>query len=143
VLNCSNLPVGAKCTFNPPTIMNGGTSTLTVSTNNQTASSRRPDSQVYAVWLASLLMPVGIVVAVTTLRRKPVWMWMTLMIVAAVLVLVACGSEGSASISNGSSNLPLPGTPKPGNTPSGTYAIGINAGNGPALATTSVTLTVK
>jgi PKD repeat protein len=141
MLTCSNLPVGMKCTFNPPIITNGGSSTLTISTSNQTSSARGSHSQAFFAWFASAPFTFGLIIFTNSLRKRRRWMWLALIVIAAVLVIIACGSSNTSS--SGLLNPAPPGTPQPGTTPAGTYNISVNAGNGPSLATSSVTLTVK
>jgi PKD repeat protein len=137
LLTCSNLPVGVKCSFNPPTITNGGSSTLTITTNNQTSTAQNARPSMFFAFFAGSPFIFSLIL-VSKQRRR---MWISLLAVAVVIVLIACGTMNTNI--NGELNPAPLGTPQLGNTPPGTYTIGVNAGNGPIVSTTSITLTVK
>lgn len=143
ILTCSNLPIGAKCDFSPTSIsVSGGTSTLTITTNNTqvTAANFRPNY--FRPNVLALIGSFPFALGLMAFRRRAAHKRPLLLalVIGAILILIACGSN-STSVNTGPA--PPVGVPQAGTTPPGTYTINVNAGNGPNLTTNTVTLTVQ
>jgi PKD repeat protein len=142
---CANLPIGAKCSLSPATVMpttsvsvnvsittTGGSAGLTPS-----ATSRVP---VYAIWL---LVPNLILLSNTrrTRKNKRLLFLGAIVVTALMASLLACGSSsrGSTGSSTGS---PAP-TPGSMTTPAATYPIVIQAKSNSLVSSTVVNLSVQ
>jgi hypothetical protein len=142
ILNCSNLPVGAKCDFSPTTIAFGETSTLKISTNNtQVGKVVLPNRFTQPDMLAMIgSFPFTLGLFAFRKRAKRRKALLTSLAIGLLLILIACGGSNTKI-----QTTPAPpvGVPQAGTTPPGTYTINISAGNGPTQSTNSVTLTVQ
>ncbi len=101
-LGCSNLPAGANCSFNPPTLTPGGgstQSTLTISTTARTASMVTSASGRVTVNGATTAAWIGCALVAVCFRRRG-------FAAVPLALLVACGGNNSSPPSNnpGSSN---------------------------------------
>ena len=144
-LYCSNLPIGAKCSFSPAAVaINGSSSTLTITTSNTTIGSLHSQSPIpmpirpsFLAILGSLSISFG-VLAVPRRRAYRKWLG-TAFLVCTLLFLIACGTHAlQQTLTTG----PI-GAPQTGTTPPGTYTINVNAGNGQFVNTSTISLTVK
>jgi arabinogalactan endo-1,4-beta-galactosidase len=134
-LSCSGLPSFASCTFSPASVSpNGGavTSTVTVTTNVQTAGIQHEDRPSGAGGgigsgssLAILLLPL---VAFHSKRRTSWCRVVGSMFVALLLLQGALGCGGSSDSST---------------TPQGQYSVSITATSGALSHSTALTLAVK
>ena len=142
ILNCSNLPVGAKCDFSPTAIALGETSTLKISTNNtQVGKVVLPNRFAQPDMLAMIgSFPFALGLFGFRRRSKHRKALFTSLAIGVLLILIACG--GSNTKIQTTPAQPV-GVPQAGTTPPGTYTVNISAGNGPSLSTNSVTLTVQ
>jgi Bacterial Ig-like domain (group 3)/Beta-propeller repeat len=123
-LYCSGLPAEAACTFSPPNVKGGGSTTLTISLPPSATAGKRPavTTLISTIVLALLIgwFPLG--------RRR---MHGTYGLIGAATIacvsLSACGGSTAG---------------KPG-PPSTSYAVIIQAASGPLLHTVTVNLTVS
>ena len=142
ILNCSNLPVGAKCDFSPTAIALGETSTLKISTNNtQVAKVQLPSRFAQPNLLAMVgSFPFAIGLLAFRRRSKHRKAMITSLAIGVLLILIACGGSNTKLTTTPAQPV---GVPQAGTTPPGTYTINVTAGNGPTQSTNSLTLTVQ
>jgi len=131
--SCSGLPTEATCSFNPSTITNSGTTTLTIATKAATAAAlRRENHRGSGLWMAaSSLGFAGIVLLGVPSRRR----WR-----GALLTCALCVAALAVSCGGGSSSSSKP-PPDPG-TPAGSFAVVVTA-TGVKTHSVNFTLTVN
>jgi len=136
-LGCSAPTIqGVNCSLAPPSVMPGGSATLTVTTKGPSAalapfSGTRDVRPLWAAWISfPMLAALGLGTTGSTRRRRRL---VRLVFYGLLLCLVALQIACSSS-----SNPSNPGTP------AGTYTVNINATSGTTLQhPTSVTVTVQ
>ena len=148
--SCANLPLGARCSFSPPSLTGTPGATpvvLTVSTTGTAASLFHPRTLFYALWL-----PFFGVVLVTAgspageRKRRLGFAVIIALLLIGLMFLVSCGGGGSTSSnssggsgSGGSNAPPTPGT----STPPGTYTFSVTASSPSSQSSTALILTVQ
>jgi hypothetical protein len=165
--SCSNLPVGANCTFASGGLAAGSiTTTLTITTTgrfqaslpggsaplerllNQPATVARllnrslnKNLPLYGLWL-----PLGGLVLVVSGagRRRAQLAMLFALVLALILMVQGCGGGGG---SQQQTTAPSPSAPPPGATSSGTplgaYTVIVSAAGGSVASSTAVALTVQ
>ena len=142
---CANLPIGAKCSFSPATVMPTSPVSVNVSiaTSGGSAERRPPASSrvlIYAIWL---LVPNLILLSnIRSAGKNKKLLFLGAVIASALIAsLLACGSpfRGSTSVSTGS---PAP-TPGSMTTPAATYSIVIQAKSNSLASSTVINLSVQ
>lgn len=142
---CANLPIGAKCSFSPATVMPTSSVSVNVSITTTggsadlmpSAASRVP---MYAIWL---LVPN--LILLSNIRRtgknKKLLLFGAVVVGALIASLLACASSmrGGTGSSTGS---PAP-TPDSMTTPAATYPIVIRAKSNSLASSTVVNLSVQ
>jgi probable HAF family extracellular repeat protein len=133
--SCGGLPVGAACSFNPPTVMPPGTvsTTLTISTNGDPVASLSPGQT--ATMFASLLAPVMLIPVGLLIRRRRSDGRLLSLIAGCVMMLAIAGML-SCSSSDSTTSPPATGTP------AGTSNVTVTATSGAGSAGVPVALTV-
>jgi Pro-kumamolisin, activation domain/Bacterial Ig-like domain (group 3) len=128
--SCSGLPRESTCSFNPASVTNSGTTTLTVSTTG--AHSARLESPAW--WATSFGVALAGVLLLGNGSRRRAWKrLLSLIAVSCLVAIVSCG--GGDSHSSG-------GNTDPG-TPAGSSTVTVTAINGSLTHTATFTLTVQ
>jgi hypothetical protein len=142
ILNCSNLPVGAKCDFSPTAIAFGESSTLKISTNNTQVGKVELPNRFFQPDMVAMIGSFPFTLGLFAFRRRSKHRkaLFTSLAIGVLLILVACGGSNTKVTTTPAQPV---GVPQAGTTPPGTYNINITAGNGPTSTTNSVTLTVQ
>lgn len=153
-LACSNLPVGATCSFSPPKIIPGATSaqsTLTISTTARAFTPPRnwlPNRWNFSpitltdlgrnitllVLLASMVAATGLVgirLVPGAFKRRWTAIVALSLALAFLSIQISCGGGGTAQ------------PPPPSGTPAGSYSIGISGTSGTLIQSGSATLVVQ
>jgi hypothetical protein len=140
------LPMGASCSFSPPSVTpgtNAVTSTLTISTSSSSAWLRpAPPSRPLAPWFAFWIWLPGIALAGRVRggresQRRGTWFWLLSGLLLVLLALAACG--GGPTAPSGNSTSPGGGT----QAASSNYSVTIVGTSGSAQQSTTATLTVQ
>jgi probable HAF family extracellular repeat protein len=140
--SCSSLPVGAACSFNPPTVTPPATvtTTLTISTNGGPVARLSPGA--FSTMFASLLAPLVLIPMGIFIRRRA-WDGRLLSIATGFLItltllgMLSCsGSDSSPPPANSGGGIPATGTP------AGTSNVTVTASSGSGNSGVPVTLTV-
>jgi hypothetical protein len=127
--SCAGLPRESTCSFNPASVTNSGSTTLTVSTTAaHSASLEGP-----AGWTTSLAATLaGIFLLGKRPRRRN---WSRLLSLSAVACLITIVSCGGGSGGGGRNNDP--------GTPPGTSTVTVTATSGTLTHTATLTLTIQ
>lgn len=143
-LSCSNLPVGASCSFSPSTVKASGTTTvnLTISTTGPSASLLPVRWMVPQLAFGFVFLPAVVWIGDSRGRlRRAKQLLRVLLLLALLLVLLSCGSSKSGSnSSSGNGSVPSPSSLT---TPANTYPVIVNARSNALSSSTVVTLTVQ
>jgi hypothetical protein len=128
--SCSGLPRESTCSFNPASVANSGSTTLTVST--ATARSARLEGPAW--WTTSFgVMLAGMFLLGSGSRRRAWSRLLSLMAVACLIMIASCGGGGGGS---GSAN-------KDSGTPAGSSMVTVTATSGTLTHTATITLTIQ
>jgi hypothetical protein len=126
----TGLPSLTSCSFNPTTVTNSGSTTLTISTTAPTSAPKSPNLG-SSLMKTSGLFALGLVLAGSFAVKKRRHSLLLLVIVLAMAAaLVSCGGGGSSV------------THSPG-TPAGTSTVTVTATSGSTTHSATVTLTVQ
>lgn len=129
--SCAGLPVGAACSFAPPSVTpNGGpvNTTLTISTNGGAVAAVSPTAS--PTMFAYALTPVGLMlIGGLWYRRRgdAQILWMALLLTS-VIAMASCGSDDSPPATNS-------GGPPATGTPAGSSTITVTASSGGGSST--------
>lgn len=126
--SCTGLPRESTCSFNPASVTNSGTTTLTVSTT--AAHSARLEGPAW--WNFGVTL-AGIVLLGNGSRRRAWRRLLALIAVSCLVTIVSCGGGGGNSSG---------GNTDPG-TPAGSSTVTVTAINGTLTHTATFTLTVQ
>ena len=111
---CKGLPLGASCSFNPPTVTGTGSATLTVMTVASHVALRRA-THARTFWFANGgLCLAGVFLLGAAPRRRRISCAASLILSALLLTLTACGGSGSGG--GGGTTI---------GTPPGTYIVAV------------------
>jgi hypothetical protein len=137
-LGCVNLPAGASCSFNPPTLTPGTSTaqaTLTIATTRATTTAATAGaSDRYGPGTVGIAA-CALCVYRRRRRHKPISaMVLAPVALAASMALVACGSQTAAQDGTGQASTA---------TPAGTYQVGITGSSGMLVQSSSITLVVQ
>ncbi|HEY6935618.1 MAG TPA: PQQ-binding-like beta-propeller repeat protein [Terriglobales bacterium] len=135
-LNVANCPPRATCTFNPPSLAPGNSSSqFTIATSAPTVAAVAPGEGRASPSYVLLLPLAGLVhLRAGRMRRKHPMVLLLLCAAVISLLLFQLGCGGGAS-SNGQTRT--------GGTPAGTYTLSIISNSGSLQHSTPVTLTVQ
>jgi hypothetical protein len=126
--SCAGLPHESTCSFNPPSVTNSGSTTLTVSTT--AAHSARLESPAW--WTTSFGATLAGVFLLGSGSRRRFWnRLLSLMAIACLITIVSCGGGGSGG-----------GNMDPG-TPAGSSTVTVTATSGTLTHTATLTLTIQ
>ena len=131
-LGCSNLPVGARCSFAPSSVTPGGgtaATTLTITVGTTTVAAARPLRSALAFYLPMVGFTGLFLLQGGNLRKR------ALAVLAALLLLLACSCGGGSSPAAPSSTKNI--------VPSGTYTVLVNGSSSSAQNFTPVTLKIQ
>jgi hypothetical protein len=128
--SCSGLPRESACSFNPASVANSGSTTLTVSTT--AARSTRLEGPAW--WTTSFGATLAGVFLLGSGSRRRAWRrLLSLMAVTCLITIASCGGGGGSSSS---------GNTDPG-TPAGSSTVTVTATSGTLTHTIMFTLTVQ
>ena len=126
--SCAGLPRESTCSFNPASVTNSGSTTLTVSTT--AAHSARLEGPAW--WTTSFGATLAGVFLLGTGSRRRVWRrLLSLMAIACLITIASCGGGGSGG-----------GNMDPG-TPAGSSTVTVTATNGTLTHTATFTLAIQ
>jgi len=126
--SCAGLPRESTCSFNPASVTNSGTTTLTVSTT--AAHSARLEGPAW--WATSLGATLAGIFLLGSGSRRRAWSrLLSLMAVTCLIMIASCGGGGSGG-----------GNKDPG-TPAGSSTVTITATSGTLTHTATITLTIQ
>ncbi|MFZ0661702.1 MAG: Ig-like domain repeat protein [Acidobacteriaceae bacterium] len=129
---CSGLPTGASCSFNPSSVTGSGSTTLTIATTGST-SALAPEGG----WLPGGGAALAGILLIVLPGRRRTWARM-LGVLALCFVLSTTGCGGGSGMSSGGGG----GTGSSG-TPAGTYTITVTATTGSGASAISSTVTFQ
>jgi hypothetical protein len=136
VLSCTALPALATCSFNPPSVMGQGSTTLTINTTAPTRSaaifSKRSNAPLYAVLLPFLGL---LLFRREAISGKALGRLVSSATLFTLLFLAGCGGSGS-------STPPPPPPTLHGGTPAGNYTITVTATDSTASLQGSTTVSL-
>ncbi len=128
--SCSGLPRESTCSFNPASVTNSGSTTLTVSTT--AAHSARLEGPAW--WTASLGVSLAGIFLLGNGSRRRAWRrLLSLIAVSCLITIASCGGGGG----HGSGGNTDPGTP------AGSSIVTVTASNGMLTHTAAITLTIQ
>jgi subtilase family serine protease len=129
--SCAGLPRESSCSFNPASITNSGSTTLTISTT--AAHSSRLEGPGW--WPTSLGATLAGIFLLGSGSRRRAWSrLLSLIAVAGLITIASCGGGGSSSSGGGNQD---PGTP------AGSSRVIVTATSGPFSNTAAVTLVIQ
>ncbi len=128
--SCSGLPRESTCSFNPASVTNSGTTTLTLATT--AAHSARLESPAW--WTTSFGATLAGIFLLGSGSRRRAWRRLLSLIAVSCLITIASCGGGGGSSSGGNTD---PGTP------AGSSMVTVTASNGTLTHMAAITLTIQ
>jgi hypothetical protein len=126
--SCSGLPPESRCSFNPASVTNSGTTTLTISST--AAHSARLEGPAW--WTTGFGVTLAGIFLLGSGSRRRAWKrLLSLMAIACLITIASCGGGGGGG-----------GNMDPG-TPAGSSTVTVTATSGALTHTATLTLTIQ